>query len=179
LTGDAYLAANYGKFAVTQETGSAWTIDSAGKLAQNVASRNNGAVYYTTLAAAITAATNGTDADHPDIITILHDITLDSAQTITGGHVKLTVPANTTRTIKRGGTYTGSLFTVTSGFLTLEGSGTGSMEIDGGAVWTGGTAAVCVSAAAGIYSAMLPLTSTVRLLNQTSSAILPVQIRNR
>jgi hypothetical protein len=98
---------------------------------------------YPTLSAAVTAATTGSG----NVITVLQDITIDASEADeikTGMHGKtitLTVPANATKTIKRGGGYTASLFTVVSGSLTLEGSGTGGLILDGGAAWEGGSTA--------------------------------------
>jgi hypothetical protein len=103
--------------------------------------------FYPTLKAAIDAATSGT-ASAPDIIYLLTDI--DSAAllgngnsgiTINGKYIKL-FPADGDKTIKRWSGNTGSLFTVSSGSLTLEGttvSGvTEDLVVDGGAVWSGG-----------------------------------------
>jgi hypothetical protein len=146
---DGLVTANYDKFTVTDGPSTApveWVIDSAGKLAPPpVASRNSGADTYASLAAAITAVTTSTDAA-PDVITILNDITLDSTEAtaistafVSGKHIKLTVPAGQTRTIKRGAGHDGNLFAVQgNSSLTVEGNGTGIMEIDGGAVWAGG-----------------------------------------
>jgi uncharacterized repeat protein (TIGR02543 family) len=92
--------------------------------------------YYATLAGAISVASGSSGS--PSVITILRDIDITAATSLDSGkHIKLTVPTNATHVIKRGGTYTGSLFTVPSGAsLTLEGNGTGEMVMDGGAVWS-------------------------------------------
>jgi hypothetical protein len=80
---------------------------------------------------------SGTE-DAPAIISIVDDITLppptsDGAINIFRKHIKLTVPDNTEISIRRGRDFTGSLFTVNAGAsLTLGGSRSGSLTLDGG-----------------------------------------------
>jgi hypothetical protein len=93
--------------------------------------------YYASITAAIVDVSGG-DVDNPVTpvtIGLLTDITIDSSEAITlsGKHVKL-VPEGADRTISRGASDFGSLFTVQSGAsLTLEGSGENELIIDGGA----------------------------------------------
>jgi hypothetical protein len=103
-----------------------------------------GGAAYATLKEAVDAA-SGT-AGISAVIELLADIQFPetgvTGYTIAGGkYIKLTVPANQTRTVKRVTGGTSAVFKLEGGAsLTLEGTGTGSVILDGGAVWTGGTA---------------------------------------
>jgi hypothetical protein len=102
-----------------------------------VVAKLNG-VYYANLQAAVTAAAAGTPTA-PDVITVLADIPMASGGNVTvpsGKYIRL-VSGGGRRIIKRvAGNTANPLFTVDSGGqLTLE-----NIIVDGGAVWTGGTA---------------------------------------
>jgi formylglycine-generating enzyme required for sulfatase activity len=98
--------------------------------------------FYATLKDAVDAA-SGT-AEAPDLIYLIENIdTLDlmgaNSITLTNKHIKLLPAPDGGDTIKRWAGNTGALFTVQAGAsLTLEGTATDSLFIDGGTVWTGG-----------------------------------------
>jgi hypothetical protein len=93
--------------------------------------------FYATLDDAVTAA-SGTPAS-PDTIIVLADINMNAADNTTisaGKYIKLVSLAGGTRILKRVAGNTVPLITVNGGGeLTLQ-----NIIIDGGAVWTGGTA---------------------------------------
>jgi hypothetical protein len=95
---------------------------------------------YTTLAAAITAAQAG------ETITVINDIALTSSpmdganppqESPLTTNKNLTLKAQGTRTIKAASNIS-SLINITGGTLTLGGAG-GTLILDGGASWTGGS----------------------------------------
>jgi hypothetical protein len=103
--------------------------------------KTGGTAYYL-LSDAINNADAGSSGN-PTEIELLSDIEfpepLCSDYTITDKHIKLTVPQNQTRTIKRTENDSRSFFTVDpDASLMLTGNGTGQLVLDGGAVWTGG-----------------------------------------
>jgi hypothetical protein len=139
-------ASDLAKFAVTPNNGEAWDVYSDNKIHKRIATRNNGANHYHNISSAIAAARSSATLASPDLITVIKDFDIDSAEitaissAFSGKHVKLTTDG-TTRTLKRATNNTGSFFTVPSGAsLTLAGNGSGDIVLDGGAVWTGGTA---------------------------------------
>ncbi|MDR2490458.1 MAG: hypothetical protein LBD20_03540 [Spirochaetaceae bacterium] len=92
--------------------------------------------YYLTPGGAITAAAGGSETT-PDEITVLADISMTTGKNIvisSGKYIKLISEAGQARTLKRAVGNISDLFTV-NGHLTLE-----SVIVDGGAVWTDGTA---------------------------------------
>jgi hypothetical protein len=94
------------------------------------AEAKRGAIYYATLADAVTAAA-GTEAV-PDVITVLRNIRLTEGMAITTGkHIAFTVPDSESYTIKR---YVGdvALFAISGGAkLNLEAGTGGALTIDG------------------------------------------------
>ncbi|GMO41341.1 MAG: lipoprotein [Treponemataceae bacterium] len=101
-----------------------------------------GSATYPTLSAAIDAAAQGS-SENPTGIELIADIQFpetDDNYDIAGKHVKI-IPQGATRTIRRTETGSGEFFAVNLGAsLTLEGNGSSLLILDGGAVWTGGTA---------------------------------------
>ena len=105
--------------------------------------------YYVSLAGAIGAAAS-TDVNAPDVITVLEDVSMTTTAITaiaaawpsgTTKHIKITTPANITRKLLRTQAGGGAFFTIRNpSSLTLEGNGTGRLTLDGGAVWTGGSA---------------------------------------
>jgi hypothetical protein len=71
----------------------------------------------------------------PAVISLANDMTLangDNISLASGQHIKLTVTDGKTKTVERGNGNSGSLFTIQSGAsLTLEGSGSGILTLDG------------------------------------------------
>jgi hypothetical protein len=135
------ISGNYEKFTVTPggSPGAVWFVVGTGRIYKTSSVVVRGTINtYASLSDAISAVSTGT-AGSPDEITILQDIDSSAKMSVSGGItitnklVKLTTPPGTTRTIKRWTGNTGSLFTVSSGSLTLEGGGTsGALIIDGG-----------------------------------------------
>ena len=114
---------------------------------------------------AITAAGAGTETN-PDEITVFTDINMAVGGNIvipSGKNVKLISDA-TQRTLKRASGNTAALITV-NGQLTLE-----NIIVDGGAVWTGGTAAP-PSPAFGATNAGLNAANTLVLVNGGSAKL--------
>ncbi|GHV82769.1 hypothetical protein AGMMS50212_01090 [Spirochaetia bacterium] len=110
------------------------------------------AIYYTSLAAAVDAGTNGTPAD-PDFITLLNDHDFGGAVIAGGRHIALCVPDGLIKTVSRS-SLSGSLFNVQAG-ASLKiyggtGGASGQLIIDGNTtadsplinVENGGTVAV-------------------------------------
>jgi hypothetical protein len=97
-------------------------------------SRGSGAgtVYYENFQELIDAAAGS--AAEPDEFIVLENINWDSGYTIPADkHIALTVPAGAPKLVKRAGTYTGSLFTVSAGAsLSLEGNTGAELLVDGG-----------------------------------------------
>jgi hypothetical protein len=134
LTGSSYLANNYWRFGVSTAGYAVQSDGTISNAAANVVARRvvgGKTVNYAALDKAIAAA-SGTPYT-PDVITLL------AAQTIATAVDYGTTAAGKHIMIKRGSGVTGSMFTVSSGSLTLGSTG-GSFILDGGAVWTGGTA---------------------------------------
>jgi hypothetical protein len=90
---------------------------------------------YETLNAAVNAAVAGSAAN-PTVIELLEDINFPEPNSatymISGKHIKLTVPQNQTKTVRRTTATSGAFFIVNSGSLTLAGNGTGQLILDGG-----------------------------------------------
>jgi hypothetical protein len=96
------------------------------------------------LADAISSADSGSSGS-PTEIEFLSDIEfpepgMSGSYTISDKHIKLTVPQNQTRIIKRTGNNSGAFFVVNSGasLTLLEEHGDGNLILDGGAIWDGG-----------------------------------------
>jgi hypothetical protein len=137
-----FTEANIAKFALEDYNNESWIIRDIGTGAGAISRMQAklGGVYYQTLAAAVSAAT-GTSAA-PGVITVLANINLDNAAisaisgawpSSPGKYIKLTVPQNQTKTLKRVTNNSDTFFTVNAGSsLTLEGNGTGQLILDGG-----------------------------------------------
>jgi hypothetical protein len=91
---------------------------------------------YETLNAAVNAAGAGSAAN-PAVIELLEDINFPEPNSgtymISGKHIKLTVPQNQTKTVRRTTATSGAFFIVAAGSsLTLARNGTGQLVLDGG-----------------------------------------------
>jgi hypothetical protein len=153
LTGgtEAQLKAAALRFTVTNSGTINYAVSSLGKIGYAVASRavatdalTGIAVtpYYVMLQDAVDASTGS--AGSPDTTTLIADIDSSAkmgANSITvgsGRYIKL-IPGGGTRTIKRWSGNNGSLISLSASAtsLTLAGSGSNELIIDGGAVWNG------------------------------------------
>jgi uncharacterized repeat protein (TIGR02543 family) len=120
------------KFALSSED---WCIalnGTEGQLVNPAASLTNsdGTTYFATLQAAINAAPAGGSAASPaSTIALLADVTLTSAITLSGKHIRLVSGKAPSATVKRGPEFTGYLFTVNSGASLTLGKGADGEEL--------------------------------------------------
>jgi hypothetical protein len=140
-------------------------------------SAKTGGVTYPTLNATIEAAAPGSPSPgNPTEIELVADIRfpeISDTYTIASKHIKLTVPQNQTKIVKRTRNNSGTFFTVSSGAsLRLTGNGTGQLVLDGGAVWAGGAGNPLPSPSPAYGASNSGITATGPLVSSSGTLII-------